>query len=79
MKCEQCGELLSALKEMREACCAAMRVIANLDALKQVGAEADNRAQRFADELKTLGIAKGFGVRAQEAISKVEALAKGSR
>ena len=65
-------ELLAALKEMREACTAAMRVMADLDLAHRLGMDAETRQQRFVDELKMAGVKDGFGVRADQAIAKAE-------
>ena len=63
--------LLASLREMREACCAAMRVIADLDMAKSIGFEAETRQQRFIDECKMVGVANGFGVRADSLIKEL--------
>lgn len=55
-------DLLNALKQMREACAAAMRVIVAVD----------GATERFADELERAGIPDGFGKRAGDAIAKAE-------
>jgi hypothetical protein len=55
-------DLLAALKEMRDACAAAMRVIARHEG--QTG--------EFVLELKGAGVADGFGVRANALIAKAE-------
>lgn len=54
-------DLLASLKEMREACAAAMRLLHTvyLD-------------ERFVSDVHQLGIADGFGVRADRAIAKAE-------
>lgn len=66
-------ELLASLKECRNACAAAMRVVADLDAMHLIGADADTRQRRFVDELKLAGVADGFGARADRVIAKAEA------
>lgn len=63
-------ELLEACDELIVAVSAAMRVIADLDTMKHLGAEADTREQRFVDELRIAGVENGFGVRAKAAIAK---------
>ncbi len=63
-------DLLAACKELVVAVSAAMRVIADLDAMKYVGAPAETREQRLVDELKISGVVNGFGVRANAAIAK---------
>ena len=55
-------DLYEALKEMRNACAAAMRVIAT-DALAVTEWEA---------ELRRIGVTDGFGVRANAALAKAE-------
>lgn len=65
-------DLLAALKECRDAVTAAMRVVADLDAMRLLGADADTRQARFVDELKVAGVKDGFGVRANAAIAKAE-------
>lgn len=65
-------ELLACLKEMRDACTAAMRVVADLDQMHLLGLSAETRGQRFVDELKVVGVTNGFGVRADHAIAKAE-------
>jgi len=66
-------DLLASCRELLAAVAAAMRVIADLDAMKLHGGEADTREQRFAVELRVAGVVNGFGVRAQQAIAKAEA------
>ena len=58
---EQRDELLAALKEMREACAAAFRVIQH-----------GNLSGAFIKEAEAAGVTNGFGVRAQDAIAKAE-------
>ncbi len=65
-------ELLAACKELVVACAAAMRVVANLDALHLIGASAETRQQRLVDELHVSGVVNGFGVRANAIIAKAE-------
>lgn len=65
-------ELLAACKELREAICGAMRVIADLDAMKMLGAESETRQQRFVDEMHAIGLKDGFGARAEAVIAKAE-------
>ena len=65
-------ELLAACRELVVAVAAAMRVIADLDAMKALGADASTREQRLVDELKISGVPNGFGVRANAAIAKAE-------
>jgi hypothetical protein len=65
------AELLAALKEMREACCAAMRVIAEIDIATKLGIPAADYQQRFLDEAKLAGVSDGFGVRADALIRKL--------
>ena len=67
-------DLLAALKETLAACSAAMRVIADLDAMHLLDADVVDRQQRFIDECKVSGITNGFGVRVKDAIAKAEAL-----
>lgn len=57
-------DLLKACKEYREACAAAMRVLAAMCS--------DAAINAWRDELKQLGIADGFGVRGEVAIAKAE-------
>ncbi len=59
--------LIASLKEMREAGCAAMRVVADLDGHPMLRAE--TREQRFVDELKAVGVTDGFGVRADKLLA----------
>lgn len=61
-------QLLAALIEMRDACCAAMRVLADIDAAKLLNLEADTHQERFADELRIVGVKNGFGTRADALI-----------
>lgn len=56
-------ELVTALREMREACCAAMRVIAEIDTATRLGLPAETAQQRFVDECHLAGIEDGFGAR----------------
>ncbi len=65
-------DLLEACKELVVAVSAAMRVVADLDAMHQLGVSAETRQQRFADELRSSGVVNGFGVRAKAAIAKAE-------
>jgi hypothetical protein len=65
-------DLLATCKALREAVCGAMRVIADLDTGLLLGASAETRQQRFVDEMHRLGIADGFGVRADAVIAKAE-------
>lgn len=51
------SELVASLKEMRDACAAALRVIA-----------ANGLADEFAAELRRSGVDRGFGCRADRAI-----------
>lgn len=66
------SELVVSLKELRDACAAAMRVLADCDAMKLAGAEKDSLPERFGDELERSGVNPGFGVRAQSLIDKAE-------
>jgi hypothetical protein len=66
------AELLAALKETRNACAAAMRVIAEIDVATKLGVPAADYQQRFVDEAKIAGVVDGFGVRADAAIAKAE-------
>ena len=61
---------LDSVQELRDAVAAAMRVIADLDMMKQCGAELDTRAARFAEELKLAGVRDGFGKRADELLKE---------
>lgn len=65
-------DLLSALKECRDAIAAAMRVIHGIDLATSLGLAAENHEQRFVDEVHAVGISDGFGVRADAAIAKAE-------
>lgn len=68
-------ELLDALKEIREACCAGMRVIAEIDTptkLKALLGTPESRQQAFIDECKVVGVKAGFGVRADSLIQRLE-------
>ena len=56
-------DLLAALKDMRDALAAMMRVVAMHE-----GAI----AEEFGQEIDRLGIRRGFGVRAQDAIARAE-------
>lgn len=56
--CNAFDEMLASLKECREALAACFRTVDDIDAL--------------ADELRRVGVADGFGVRAQRAIAKAE-------
>lgn len=64
-------QLLAALIEMREACCAAMRVIADIDIAKLLNLEAETCRERFADELQIVGVKNGFGKRADSLIKEL--------
>jgi hypothetical protein len=59
--CNSHDDLLAALKDMREACAAAMRVIA-----------ANDLDDQFIEAVHQAGLTNGFGVRAQAAIAKAE-------
>lgn len=65
-------ELLQAAKELREALCAAMRVIAGIDAPTAMGFGAETASQRFVEEVRLAGLADGFGVRCQAIIAKAD-------
>lgn len=75
-------ELLEALKEMREACCAGMRVIAEIDMPTRLAGllgDPASRQQAFVDECHASGVKDKIGVRAQELIAKAEqAAARGA-
>lgn len=73
MKCKHCQEALETIKELREACAAAMRVVADLDVMYRLESEADTRQQRFVDELRLSGVKDGFGKRADALIKRLEA------
>lgn len=64
-------ELATALREMREACCAAMRVIAEMDYMKAIGAESDTYQQRFVEECHLAGICDGFGKRTDALLAQL--------
>lgn len=64
-------ELLDALIEMREAMCASMRVIADIDTMHRLKASAEARQQRFVDELHVAGIKDGFGKRTDDLIHRL--------
>lgn len=64
-------QLFDCLREMREACCAAMRVVADLDMAHSIGMDAETRQQRFIDELHAVGVKDGFGVRADRLIQEL--------
>lgn len=64
------AELLAVAREYREACCAAMRVLADLDIGTFIGAPAESYQQRFIDELHSLGITDGFGKRCDEILKR---------
>jgi hypothetical protein len=59
--CNSHAELLAALKELRDACAAAMRVIAQADL-----------ADAFVAEATAAGVTNGFGIRADRVIAKAE-------
>jgi hypothetical protein len=59
----QRDELLAALKEMRDACAAALRAMS----------VSEGATGAFLPELRAAGIRDGFGVRADAAIAKAEA------
>ena len=65
-------DLLDACRELVVAVSAAMRVIADLDAMTTVGAAAATREQRLIVEMKISGVLDGVGVRADAAIAKAE-------
>lgn len=67
---EDLREILASLSEMREACCAAMRVIAEIDIAKRMGMEASTYEQRFVDESRLVGVKDGFGVRADKLLKR---------
>ena len=74
--CPVCGlkvaGLLAALKEMRDAMAATMRVISMHDDHSRI---IDEMSQEF----KSIGIRDGFGVRSQQAIAKAEGRAEERR
>ena len=59
-------EVVTACKEYREGCCAAMRVIADIDR----GLPADTKIQRFVDECHAIGLVDGFGKRNDEILKR---------
>lgn len=65
-------ELLATAKELREALCGAMRVIAGIDTATRMGIEAVDYMQKFVDEMHLIGLEDGFGVRAQAVIAKAD-------
>lgn len=65
--------LIATVRELREACAAAMRVIADLDSAHALGMDADTRQQRFVDECKIVGVQNGFGKRADDLLRRVAA------
>lgn len=68
-------DLLAALIEMREACCAAMRVIAEIDTptkLAPMLGDPESRQQAFIDECKLVGVKDGFGARADALIKRLK-------
>jgi hypothetical protein len=67
-------ELFTALVECREATCAAMRVIADLDLGTQIGWPAETRVERFVEEVHALGITDGFGQRIDDLIARQRAI-----
>jgi len=64
-------DLYASVRELREAVAAAMRVVADLDTMHLLGASAEARQQRFADELKIAGVANGFGKRADDLLARI--------
>jgi hypothetical protein len=56
-------ELLKTASEYREACCAAMRVLAEFDTENIL-------ANSFAEELYAIGIREGFGLRNDEVLRR---------
>ncbi len=63
-------ELVTALREYREACCAAMRVLADIDTGQLLGMPADTKIQRFADECHAIGLVDGFGKRNDDILKR---------
>jgi hypothetical protein len=61
-------DVVAELLTCREAMCAAMRVIAEIDLGSQLGIPAETRQQRFVDELHALGIQDGFGKRIDDVL-----------
>jgi hypothetical protein len=56
-------ELLKTASEYREACCAAMRVLAEFDTENIL-------VNRFAEELHAIGLREGFGVRNDDVLRR---------
>lgn len=65
-------ELYVSVRELREACAAMLRVIAGIDAMARLGMAAETHEQRVVDELEVSGVIKGFGVRADDLLKRID-------
>lgn len=64
-------ELLTSLIACREACCAAMRVIADIDMGNLLGIPEDTKFERFVSECALIGVPNGFGAKADTLIKSL--------